>query len=485
MRKLKTKGFLALTTVLLAFTPILGSTVSASPKKGTTIEEVLDSNQTRAKKLLEQYDKQTKEVRKKASEVSDLKIKIDDNAKLLKTANSDLEKEKTNLKNSEKDLVDLKKEMKIVQADIDKKRDSYGKRLRTVQTTQSDSMTMVETLLESKSIVDAFARAYNFNLLQKAEAKALNDLKDKAEKQKELGFKVERKLEKIVSAKETLEEQTKNIAKTQSELVIQEKQYKVALTEQKADVGKSKKELDGLQEAIVKLSIDIDKLLKEDRVKNNKTLKKDLEDLSKKIDEYITITPDEMDLAIKYDKLKTQEEMEKYIAKEGAKMREEAEKVAKENKDSDKYSDLSGDKELTEKELETQLTQTTMAQIKLVKTAQKYLGVPYVWGGTSATGLDCSGFTQRVFKEALGIDITRVTQTQQNIGKEVALEDIQVGDLVFWGEPSYHVAIYVGDGWYIHAPQPNEKVSYSKYAMNDTSHIRRVLPDVKKAVIKE
>ena len=93
----------------------------------------------------------------------------------------------------------------------------------------------------------------------------------------------------------------------------------------------------------------------------------------------------------------------------------------------------------------------------LVNIALKYLGVPYVWGGTSPSGFDCSGFVQYVYREA-GINISRTTYTQIQEGYPVS--DLQPGDLVFFGSYSdpYHVGMYIGDGQYIHSPTTGDVV---------------------------
>lgn len=86
----------------------------------------------------------------------------------------------------------------------------------------------------------------------------------------------------------------------------------------------------------------------------------------------------------------------------------------------------------------------------LIGTAESCLGVPYVWGGTSMAGFDCSGLTSYVFAKS-GIQLPRVASAQQNFATPVALNNAQPGDLVFWGSPAYHVGIYIGNGQYIHA----------------------------------
>lgn len=112
----------------------------------------------------------------------------------------------------------------------------------------------------------------------------------------------------------------------------------------------------------------------------------------------------------------------------------------------------------------------------VVSIAAKYIGVPYVWGGKTPSGFDCSGFTSYVFREAYGIEIGGYTVPQENSGTQIAVSSAQVGDLIFWGSrgATYHVAIYVGGGQYIHAPAPGQTVTYSSYNLSGASFAVRV-----------
>ena len=90
----------------------------------------------------------------------------------------------------------------------------------------------------------------------------------------------------------------------------------------------------------------------------------------------------------------------------------------------------------------------------IISTAKKYIGVPYVWGGTSPSGFDCSGLVQYVFRQH-GIQLNRTTKTQYQHGSYVAKSNLQPGDLVFF-QNTYttgisHVGIYIGSGDFIHA----------------------------------
>lgn len=85
----------------------------------------------------------------------------------------------------------------------------------------------------------------------------------------------------------------------------------------------------------------------------------------------------------------------------------------------------------------------------------EYLNTPYLWGGTSKRGIDCSAFCQTVMYQALAISIPRTSLEQSKVGVDVAPEDLKFGDLVFFdtmnkGRVS-HVGIYLEDGYFIHS----------------------------------
>lgn len=98
---------------------------------------------------------------------------------------------------------------------------------------------------------------------------------------------------------------------------------------------------------------------------------------------------------------------------------------------------------------------------KIVDCAKQYLGVPYVWGGSSPSGFDCSGLVQYVARSC-GYSISRTANTQYNYGTYVEKSDLQPGDLVFFANTYTsgisHVGIYVGDGNFIHAPSSGSYV---------------------------
>jgi len=125
---------------------------------------------------------------------------------------------------------------------------------------------------------------------------------------------------------------------------------------------------------------------------------------------------------------------------------------------------------------------------KLLRTAYRFIGLPYLWGGRSTKAFDCSGFTQTVFK-LNGIQLPRDANMQVKVGTEVPIDDslknLKPGDLVFFGrdiDHIYHVGIYIGGDQFIHSESsvqinsfnPNDE-NYSEFRRKGLRAIRRVV----------
>lgn len=113
----------------------------------------------------------------------------------------------------------------------------------------------------------------------------------------------------------------------------------------------------------------------------------------------------------------------------------------------------------------------------LIGLAYEQLGVPYVYGGTTPSGFDCSGFTQYIFREALGIELPRSAAAQYGVGESVSLDELQAGDLVFWGSGRgiYHVGLYIGDGQYIHAGNSSRSICIQSMSAYRPTCAKRLL----------
>jgi len=92
----------------------------------------------------------------------------------------------------------------------------------------------------------------------------------------------------------------------------------------------------------------------------------------------------------------------------------------------------------------------------VVLLAKDQVGVPYVYGGHTPQGFDCSGLVYYVYGQ-LGVSVPRTAGAQYDHTRRIAEKDLKAGDLVFFLNAN-HVGIYVGDGWFIHAPETGKPV---------------------------
>jgi hypothetical protein len=106
---------------------------------------------------------------------------------------------------------------------------------------------------------------------------------------------------------------------------------------------------------------------------------------------------------------------------------------------------------------------------ELVRSAQSFLGVPYLWGGASIeTGFDCSGLTMTVYQLS-GLDLPRTSREQYMAGNPVELSSLEKGDLVFFAPGAgtiSHVGIYAGNGQFIHAPERGKVIRLDSLTNN-------------------
>jgi cell wall-associated NlpC family hydrolase len=110
---------------------------------------------------------------------------------------------------------------------------------------------------------------------------------------------------------------------------------------------------------------------------------------------------------------------------------------------------------------------------QIIKVASKYIGVPYVFGGSTPAGFDCSGFSRYVWAQ-FGIQLAHSVSAQSHRGKLIRAKDAKPGDLVIWNDGG-HLGIYAG-GWnMIHAPKPGDTVKLAEiYAEPYAVHFVRI-----------
>jgi len=124
----------------------------------------------------------------------------------------------------------------------------------------------------------------------------------------------------------------------------------------------------------------------------------------------------------------------------------------------------------------TKSTTPVKANGSVATVAQSLLGIKYSWGGTTTSGFDCSGFTQYVYKKALGINIPRVSRAQASAGREVGVSNAVAGDLLYFDTmgagTTSHVGIYLGNGKFIHASGTASNPEYVKISNLSESWVK-------------
>jgi cell wall-associated NlpC family hydrolase len=116
---------------------------------------------------------------------------------------------------------------------------------------------------------------------------------------------------------------------------------------------------------------------------------------------------------------------------------------------------------------------------EIISYAQKFVGCPYVWGGTSlSNGADCSGFVYRIYSD-FGYSIPRSSSEQAaGAGVQINISDRKPGDLVFYGDSNgnvNHVAMYIGDDMIVQAANHTQGIIISKYNYRNVIKMRRVV----------
>jgi gamma-D-glutamyl-L-lysine dipeptidyl-peptidase len=108
------------------------------------------------------------------------------------------------------------------------------------------------------------------------------------------------------------------------------------------------------------------------------------------------------------------------------------------------------------------------------KTAERFVGIPYRWGGdTVVDGMDCSGFVRAVYN-LCGVNIPRTSREQYRVGDVVGKEELKEGDLIFFGSSAdeiTHVGIFVGNGRFVHAPRRGDDIKVS--TLDDGYFVKR------------
>lgn len=119
-----------------------------------------------------------------------------------------------------------------------------------------------------------------------------------------------------------------------------------------------------------------------------------------------------------------------------------------------------------------QMGPTTNTRQAIISTAKQYLGIPYVWGGKTPRGFDCSGLTSYVYRQ-FGINLPAWSNHQTQFGTRSHLSNARPGDLIGWNRGG-HVGIYIGNGRLLHSPRPGRAVEIRNLSNNEGAYAVRL-----------
>ena len=409
---MKRKVISAVLAVTLAFTLAV---TSAMPAFATPNEEVIE-NQKKYDEYTKKIDEITGKIIAFNAEIEPLIEKIDNN-------NAQREEIKVEIKNTEVEIESAKE-------DIAKQEEVLGKRVRELYKSGGQT-SYIMLLFSAESFNDLISKIESTNRLVKIDKEIVKELKDK---QENLDTKVKSLDEKSKEIQAINEENKKSLADLEEKKAEQQKLADEAAAEQ----AEFEKEFLVVSERTLveyQFSVIADSTSSIDSLRSAITQLRSIRDTQIKS----SIVVEEINEQIEIAKSRV-EELE---AKEAA-----------------------------SNTIDANRGEISSTGNGIVDFAYQYLGAPYVWGATGPTSFDCSGFTSFVYANAAGIDITRTTYSQMEVGTPVSYSELQPGDLVFtYGGD--HVGIYVGGGQYVHAPMPGQGVKVGN--ITDFYTARRVL----------
>lgn len=166
-----------------------------------------------------------------------------------------------------------------------------------------------------------------------------------------------------------------------------------------------------------------------------------------------------------------------------AKQEKDGQLVDKKIDASDNKDELAGpgvikNKESNQEEKKDEIQNVSNDRQKLLEYSMRFLGSKYKFGGNNPnTGFDCSGFTQYIYKHALGKNLLRNSTSQYTQGNERNSENMQAGDLLFYGNGKRinHVALYIGNGKVIHSSNERTGVKISPWNYRNPVGIKSIL----------
>lgn len=382
------------------------------------------------------------------NKIRDIENQIYDLNSQMESLQATVEKNKRDIQNINMVVENTKKDIQQCKKEISDSDLALGKRLKAVYTAGDLEFNYVKFVLESSSSTELFSRLEAVTKIVGKDKEAIEKVEGKKQ---ELNTKVK----SLEDKKNEINKLNKEVQDNLSELE-RKKREQVNLAAQ-AQNEKSKFDaeyLSQLERDAVKAQFDVI-----DNANSSST------EIQGAITQLVSIKNSQIKSPIVSKEIDAKVEKGKTLAtqkkvaeeREAANPQIQAQTAASEVNSSS--SSASGSKSSSKKSGKSISAPTGGNAQAILNEAYKHLGAKYVWGATGPDTFDCSGFTSYVYKHAAGIDISRTTYTQIDVGQPVSEEQLKPGDLVF--PHTGHVGIYVGNGQMIHAPQTGDVIKVS------------------------
>ncbi|OOM70743.1 putative endopeptidase p60 precursor [Clostridium puniceum] len=383
------------------------------------------------------------------NKIRDIENKIYDLNSQMESLQGTVEKNKRDIENINKIVENTKKDIEQYKKDIKDLDLALGKRLKAVYTAGDLEFNYVKFVLESNSSTELFSRLEAVTKIVGKDKEAIEKIDNKKQD-------LNNKIKSLDDRKNEINKLNKEVQDNLSEVDRKKREQEILANEAKKEKSKFDAEyLSQLERDAVKAQFDV--------IDNTNSSSGEIQG---SINQLVSIRNSQIKSPIVTKEIDDKVEKAKVLAsqkkvaeeKEAARLQKQAQEQANAKATSSKSSDKKSSSSIS-------APAGGNAQA-ILNEAYKHLGAKYVWGATGPETFDCSGFTSYVYKHAAGMDISRTTYTQIDVGQPVSQDQLKPGDLVF--PHAGHVGIYVGNGQMIHAPQTGDviKVSpvYSFYA---------------------
>lgn len=363
---------------------------------------------------IEQKNSEINDLKSKQSEAQDQIDRLETSINKINKKADELLKEQSTLR---EETVQLQKDIEVLTERIAKREEAIRNQARDVQVNNQSSV-YVKALLDATSFTDALGRLKAMTTIVNANNDLVNQQKADKKAVEDKKAENEAKQEEIAKNQATLEEQKGTLEAKQADLNV----LKASLAEQQATKESEKQALA------------------------------------------------EQKAAYEAEQKRVREQQAQAAAVQQAAQQAQASASTSTNNASSSSSSQAGSS--NNAGVSNVVIPSTPAPAPsgngsaIVAEAYKHIGKPYVWGAKGPNTFDCSGFTRYVYLQVTGRDIGGWTVPQEGAGTVIPVSQAQPGDLYFWGSrgSSYHVAIALGGGSYIHAPQPGESVKVGSVA---------------------